>query len=177
MMAGFEALLTLAKTYGFFEFYLPFLLIFSLFYGLLQKSKIFGPEGGRVNVIVSLVAALYILIFSPYSIEISTFFANFFGTTSMVIITLVVGMMIVGLLVGPMWTKEGWDKVWKHAAGGIVLVGFLIALAIFWGSGGFELFGQAIPGFGLITFEDVILIFLIIVTAVALWFMTKGGED
>lgn len=176
-MAGFETLLTLARTYGFFEFYLPFLLVFSLFYGLLEKSKVFGDTGRRINVIVALVAALYILIFSPYSATISTFFANFFGATSMIIITLVVGMMIVGVMVGPMWSKEGWDKVWKHAAGGVVLIGFILALAIFWGTGGFDLFGQTIPGFGAMTTEDVILIFLIIVTAVALWFMTRGGED
>lgn len=173
-MAGIETLLTLAKSYGFFEFYLPFLLVFSMFYGLLQKANIFGPGGNRINLIIALVASFYVLIFSPLSITISSFFSTFFAETSLVVVTLLVGMMIVGLLMGFQFTKGDWEALWKRAAGGIVLVGFLLGLAIFWSSGGFQILGTAAPGLGGLASEDVILIALIAVTAIALWWMTKG---
>jgi len=172
-MAGFESLLTLAKTYGFFEFYLPFLLVFSLFYGLLQKSKVFGEGGTRINLIISMVASFYILIFSPMSIQISTFFSTFFAETSLAIITLVVGMMIVSLLAGNIFDPAGWKNVWSKSLGLIVFGGFLLGIIIFWTSGGFELFGQIAPGVAVGT-EDLMLIILIGFTVVIMWYMSRG---
>lgn len=173
MMAGFETLLTLAQTYGLFEFYLPFLLVFSLFYGLLEKTKIFGTEGKRVNVIIALVSSLYILIFSPVSITISTFFSTFFAETSLVIVTLLVGMMMVGLLAGDIFNPSGWKNIWSKSLGIIVFLGFLLGVGIFWTSGGFQLFGQIAPGIS-VSAEDMMLIVLIAFTVVIMWYMSRG---
>jgi len=176
-MAGFESLLTLAKTYGFFEFYLPFLLVFSLFYGLLDKSKVFGDTGKRINLVIAVVAAFYILVFSPVSITISQFFSTFFAETSLVIITLVVGMMIVSLLAGNIFTAQGWKELWSKSLGVIVFAGFLVGIAIFWSSGGFELFGQMMPGGGALAIgaEDLMLIVLIGITVAVMWYMSRSG--
>src|SRR3989344_5238787 len=82
-----------------FEFYLPFLLTFTLFFGLMDRVNPFGPNQKKLHVIISLIAAFYILIFSPFAGQISTFFATFFAETSLVIVTLLVGMMVVALFI------------------------------------------------------------------------------
>ena len=163
-----------------FEFYLPFLLTFTLFYGLMERVKPFGASQRRLHVIISLIAAFYILIFSPFAGQISSFFASFFAETSLVIVTLLVGMMVVALLTGMGFKEDDWNKVWKRAFSGIVLLGFILAVALFISSGGLNLFGGA-GGFGGIPFglssEDLLIIGLVVITVAALWFMGRSSSD
>ena len=50
--------LTALENLGLLEVLLPFLLIFTIAFAVLQKSKILGPESRRFNVIVSFVLAM-----------------------------------------------------------------------------------------------------------------------
>jgi len=173
----FESFISTTTGTVVFEFYLPFLLIFSLFFGLMDRVKPFGEHQRRLHVLISLIASLYIILFSPFAAGISGFFATLFGETSLIIVTLLIGMMIVALLTGMGATKETWDKVWKRAFSGIVLLAFIIAAAIFVTSGGLDLLG-AIGGTWLaISGEDMLIIGLIIITILAMWFMGRGPED
>jgi hypothetical protein len=161
-----------------FEFYLPFLLTFTLFFGLMERVKPFGDSQRRLNIIISLIAALYVLIFSPFAGQISSFFANFFAETSLIIVTLLVGMMIVALLTGMGFKEEDWRKVWKRAFSGIVMLGFIVAAAIFVTSGGLNFFGGTGALSGLpFSSEDLLIIVLIIITVAALALMGRGSED
>lgn len=171
---AFEAFFQLAKTYGIFEFYLPFLLVLTLFYGVLQKIQLFGKEGKRFNMIIALVGALYVMVYSPVAITITQFFSTLFTETAVAIMTLVVGVMIVGVLGGPdvAKLKEKW-------MGPALFVGILLGIFIFVSSGGLQLFmtvmGPEVP----ISPEDLIMIILIIITIAAIWYMTKeekGGK-
>ncbi|MBS3055708.1 MAG: hypothetical protein J4452_04455 [Candidatus Aenigmarchaeota archaeon] len=161
-----------------FEFYLPFLLTFTLFFGLMDRVNPFGPNQKKLHVIISLIAAFYILIFSPFAGQISTFFATFFAETSLVIVTLLVGMMVVALLTGMGFSKEGWDKVWHRAFGGIVMLGFVVAVALFISSGGLNLLGAAGFGGGIgLSAEDLLIIGMVVITVAAIWFMGRSSED
>lgn len=174
----FETLLSGTGGTVVFEFYLPFLLTFTLFYGLMERVKPFGEHQTRLHVIIALIASFYILLFSPVAVQISSFFANFFAETSLVIVTLLVGMMIVALLTGMGFKQEDWNKVWKRAFGGIVLLGFIVAAAIFISSGGLNLFGAAgnLGSLG-ISSEDLLIIGLVVITVAAIWFMGRSSED
>lgn len=50
---------------GVFAYILPFLLVFAMVYGILNKSKLFGDEAQGVNVILALALGL-ISLFSPF---------------------------------------------------------------------------------------------------------------
>ena len=125
-MAGFADLVALAKEYGLFEFYLPFVILFSLMYGLLNKSKIFGDpkevkKASTINLLISLAAAFYVMAYSPLGITLTEFFANFFTQTAVILVTLLAFMMIIGLLV-PLSGKEP-GEAFKGAAKYVVLFG------------------------------------------------------
>lgn len=82
---------------GAFNFLFPFLLTLAIFYGLLRKSKLFGPPETNVavNAVVSLVAAFMVWsypVINGVDIEgkLSTFFAQ--G----IIVTLVLMMTMLG---------------------------------------------------------------------------------
>lgn len=177
MTSPFETFLSTAIQQGVFAFYLPFLLVLTLFFGLLEKTKPFGDKSRHINLIVSLVAALYVMVFNQtMSYAITTFFAKFFMESSLVLITLLVGLMIVGLMAGPILQGKGWGEFGKNALGGILLIAVIIGFFIFSSSGGFELFGQVSPGLG-ISEGDLIIIVFLIITVAAIWFMVRGGES
>jgi hypothetical protein len=67
-----DNVLNLLTAFGFFRVVLPFLLIFSIVYGILLKTKVLGdPEGGSdkwvksVSAIVSLAFAFLVIGYSP----------------------------------------------------------------------------------------------------------------
>ena len=174
----FETFLSGSGGTAIFEFYLPFLLTFSLFFGLMDRVKPFGDNQKRLHMIISLIAAFYILIFSPFAGQISTFFATFFAETSLIIVTLLVGMMIVALLTGMGASKDTWDKVWKKAFSGIVMLAFIVAVALFISSGGLNLLGSTGFGGGIgLSTEDFLIIGLVLITIAAIWFMARSSED
>jgi hypothetical protein len=171
---------------GLFAIYLPFLLIFAIFYALLAKTQVFGKEGkaNKINAIVALIIAAYVAIFSPFAGTISVFFAAFFAQASVGLVVLLVFIMVVGLLLGPfVSTQEGWEKLGKKFIPIIVVVAFLFAIGLFLSSAGFsgiieQFFGGAtggIGGFGL-SGEDIALIVLIVIT-IAILFWLVGSEE
>jgi hypothetical protein len=170
-MPAFETALNMLKTYGIFEFYLPFLLVFTMFFGLLEKVQPFGKEQKRLNVIIAAIAGFYVMVFSPMAITITSFFSDFFAKTSITIVTLLVGMMIVGLLAGPFWEKK--DKENK-IAGVIILIGVIVGAALFLNAGGLALFTQIAGdmGFG-IDGETMVILIMVGLTVVAIWYMTR----
>jgi hypothetical protein len=172
----FETFLSVAIQQGIFAFYLPFLLVLTLFFGLLEKTQPFGGKSRHINLIVSFVAAMYVLIFNQtMSMTITTFFAKFFTETSLALVTLLVGLMIVGLLGGPALGKEGWEQFGKKIMGAVLLIAVIVGFFIFSSSGGFELFGQVTPGIGFGLSEgDIVLIAFLALTVLAIWYMTKG---
>ena len=175
-MTTIDTFLSVLKTQGIFSFFLPFLLVFSIFYGLLEKSKIFGEAGKRINIIVALVAAFYVVGVSPASDAITSFFANFFTQTSIVIVTIIVGLMIFTLFAG-LTGKDVFSKFSNRHIGIFLLFTIIIGIWIFANSGGLNLFASAgMGGFDLVLNSDaILLIILVAITAIAIWFI--GRDD
>jgi len=82
---GFPEVIELLKEFGIFQFYLPFVITFAIFYGLLSKSKIFGDSDKdkrvrNINLFISLSAALFVLL----SVEtLFGYFTTVFNYTTM----------------------------------------------------------------------------------------------
>lgn len=64
MVYVFEHVIDLLRDFGFFAVLLPWLLIFAIFFGVLQKTKILGDQK-NINAIVSLAAAFFVVAATP----------------------------------------------------------------------------------------------------------------
>ncbi|MBL7169401.1 MAG: hypothetical protein ISS48_00075 [Candidatus Aenigmarchaeota archaeon] len=166
---------------GIFEFYLPFLLTFSIFYALLFKSQIFGRDkpGPAICIIVALIAGIYIMRFSAVGAGVSLFFMQFFAQASVFLTLIMVIAMVLGALAIPVIL--GKDSISTLFAGntaklilGIVVI--LIVLAMFSSNfialPGFP--GFSLPSLGL-SGDDIAVILLLGVTGIVIWLATREG--
>jgi hypothetical protein len=191
-------LVVVATEYGVFEFYLPFLIMFALFYGLLTKMNLFGGKekagqtdkssssarlGRAVNLIISLSASMFLMAYTPLGVSLASFLSGMFGQTALILITLV----CAGLVLYVLGVMAGFDIFGftkgdeKKTPGGIkfivIVVGLVVAAMVVSNSGillpgivGDT--GITIPGLD-ITAQDAMIIGLIILTVVAIWFVVR----
>lgn len=173
-MATIADLVALAKTYGIFEYYLPFVILFSLFYGLINKSKIFGTGAleNRLGLILSFGAALYVMAYTPVGFTLTQFFATFFTQVTVVLVTLLAFMMILALLI-PLGPGEGLKYAIEKHIGSVVLLGVVIAFGLFLSSGGLQIF-PGLPFFIGLSAQDFAILSLVILTVLVIWWMTKS---
>ena len=178
-MASIADFFTLMQQAGVFHFYLPFVLVFAIFYGLLTKSNVFGKDAlaKRLNAIIALIAALYVVGFTPVGVQLISF-ADYIGIlftdAAVVIVTLLVFLMIVWMLV-PVKTEgwQGWSAI-------LLIIAGLIALWLFFAAGGANIFGifGGISAGGLnISGQDIAIIVLIIITVAVIYWLTKGEKE
>jgi len=178
-MSLIAGLLSSAEIY---TLYLPFLFVFAVFYALLVKTKVFGEGGNtnKMNALVAIIAAVYVVIASPLAGSISVFFASMFAMGSVALVTLLIFIMIIGLLLGPfVTTREGWEKLGKKFIPLIVIVAFLFAIGLFFSSAEMASWfgGTVAPSFGIgLSGEDIALIVLIVITIIILYWLTSGEE-
>ena len=148
-MTGIADLVVAGKEFGIFEFYLPFVILFAMLYGLLQKSKIFGDKAKAINVIISLAASLFVMEYALSGI-LATFFATFFAGTLAILVT-ILGFLMVTYLLLAMFGEEGKLPNASKYVKFVVLVGAILAAATFVSSGGAAIF----PGFVIGTVTEV----------------------
>ncbi|MEM5878796.1 MAG: hypothetical protein QXF12_08035, partial [Candidatus Aenigmatarchaeota archaeon] len=121
-----QGLIGVLKTQGVYEVYLPFLLTFAIFFGLLRRMGLFkisgaDPTGNKISALVAFIAAMYVTIFSPAAIPISHFFATFFTQSSIALILLMVFAMVVSMFLwSPFFKQEKWVV---QRLGPVLLVG------------------------------------------------------
>lgn len=173
-------LLRIGTDIGIFEFYLPFLILFSIFYGLLNKSKIFGDpkevgSAKAVNAILSLAVAFYIMSFTFIGtafISLTQFFSTFFTQTAVILVTLIVFVMIVFLLAGGGVKEQDITRIGTY----IVVGGGLLALGIFISSGGTNIFPGGTSNLFIST-QDLAIIALLVITGLVIYWLTRGEKS
>lgn len=79
--------------YGVFAYVLPFLMIFALVYGILNKTNVLGPNRG-VQATIALAVGLLSLQFD----YVSNFFATIFPYAGIGIAVLLVALILMGML-------------------------------------------------------------------------------
>ncbi len=145
---------------------LPFVLVFTLIFALLEKSKILGEGKRQINSIISLVMGL-ILVGVPLAANIIRQVVPVIAVFSVIILLF---MLILGF-VGA--TKDG--SVYKPLQVAIGIIGAVVLIiAILWSAGWLStLFTWAKePASGVIWQSVIFLIIIISVIAVAL----RSGE-
>ncbi len=117
---------------GVFDYMLPFLLIFSLVFGILSQINIFKEQKNRaINAIIALVVALMALQFG----FVSNFFSEIFPRLGIGLVVLLVVMVLIGLFA----PNRTWVTYTLFAAAAIILIVVLAntANATQWFSSGF----------------------------------------
>lgn len=87
------ALLSKWEQAGFFSYVLPFLLIFSVAFGVLTRAKIFGEANKGLNAVISIVVGLLALQFD----FVSVFFADIFPRLGIGLSVILVMLILLGL--------------------------------------------------------------------------------
>ena len=177
-------IIELWKAQGVFEFYLPFVLMFAIFYGLLSKSKVFGDEDKErrvrnINVVISIVAALFVMV-SPVGVSLTVFFGTFF-TQTMVVLTTMLCFVLIFYMIIPHASVDDVLKDPSKYVKYLLPFALLAVLAIFFGSGAPEIFGIklggaggfSLPGINLSS-QDILTIALILVFLLIVLYMTRG---
>lgn len=182
MTTPFETVITKMWDLGVFHFLL-YMLTSAVFYGLLRKSKLFGPPEKNVviNGVVALVAALMVWAYPVIvGVDIVEDFVVFFtqGLIAMMVI-------VIGLLTTSMFLPEGLAKGLKEAGlgkkfyGGLLVIVLLIVFGILISSGlGNIFFPGGIVSPSIAISEDIIItigiLILLIVTVGVIVFV--GGK-
>lgn len=154
---------------GMFSYILPFLLIFALVYGILDRTKIFGGSGpdGKdvgtksVNAIIAVVVGLMALQFQMVSI----FFSEIFPRLGVALSVILVALILVGMFM----PKKSF-AVYVMLVPTAVITVMVIAKSFDW-TGWFSTSGWWSQNSGMV----VGVIFILVVLGIA--FMPKPKEE
>jgi len=168
-MAGFTLIADLVaagQEMGIFEFYLPFIITFAIFWALLTKIKLFGdpyPEDDKkkgqarvarsVNLIVALGASLYIMANTELGISFAAFLSGLFGGTFLVLLTIIAFTSVLYVAYSVAGGEDPFDTAnkflsWRLLAAFVVLAAIVFALGVYISSSGAAVFpGLVLPGF------------------------------
>lgn len=91
------------ETAGVFAYLLPFLMVFAVVFGILNKSKLLGENKG-----VQATIALTVGLLSLLNDYVSTFFSRLFPYAGMAIAVLLVALILMGLAFEEDWSSKIW---------------------------------------------------------------------
>ena len=151
------------QEWGVVDIMLPFLLIFTVIFAILQKTKILGAGKKQFNAVIALVVALSVVIphvtkSYPGGFDVIEILNAFLPQIALIAVVLIMILILVGVF-APAYS--GW----------IALVGAILVAFLFFGTTQylygtkwmFEVFG-----------EDVItLIVILVVFGIVIWFITS----
>lgn len=149
---------------------LPFMLIFTVIYAILRRSKILGEGKNNFNGVVSLVIALLVIIphisgTYPYDRDVVQIINSAIPNISIFIILILMGLLLVGI-----WGVElNW--VGGTVTGLIALVSFIIVVYVF---GAAANLWELYPWLWWLSDPNTqSLILIILVFAILVYFITK----
>ena len=131
-MVVFQNALYVLDQIGFTDVFLPFILIFTILFAILQKIHIFGAEDRKFNGIIALALAIGAII--PHSLgqyppgtDIVEILNTALPNISLLIIAVVFFLVLLGIFGGgPAWGSQ--------FVGGIVTIAAIVAIAVIFGS-------------------------------------------
>jgi multisubunit Na+/H+ antiporter MnhB subunit len=189
-MATIAEVVANLQTVGIFQFFLPFIILFAILYGLLTKMKIFGdPKDdkgvNRINTIIAFACSAFIMITPTTGFAIMSmtdFLANIFAGTLIYAVTIIAFMVVLFMVATPLNKGQAPDFGKTAMIGGVVAV--VLTAVLFFSSGGAEVFpGLNLGGggggfgspvyFGSIDPSMIALIVVIAVMALAVFWVVK----
>ncbi|MDP2907493.1 MAG: hypothetical protein Q8O03_06135 [Nanoarchaeota archaeon] len=160
------------KEFGFYEVVLPFLLVFTIVYAVLQKTKIFGSKEPtkNINAMIAFVIALF-FVATTNLVEGTT---EFLPNVVVLLITLMSFMMLVGFFYTDKEFSFENHKFWKVFLTIIFFIGIVLLSWHAFAPTAFEWFWVGNTKFWSST-AGVTIIFVAIMIGTIL-FVTLGGK-
>lgn len=147
--------LNMWDSYGVFSYVIPFLIIFAVVFGILQKSKIFGEEDKTkgINAVLGLAIGLAALQFD----FVSTFFATIFPRFGVGLSVLLVLIIFLGLFLT--------DDDRKKSHGGLKYVAWVVGvLIVVWALANWNFWGDSFNlGFWLQDYFWTLLVVVLVI--------------
>ncbi|MGC9132810.1 MAG: hypothetical protein ACP5GJ_00140 [Nanopusillaceae archaeon] len=138
----------LFSEYGIFTIIAPFLLIFSLTYGLLRKTNLFGkdnPAKEKLYGIIALAISFY-YIYDLGGVIFTQHFLSFFFFEVLVLFFILMIISLFGIISKPYESKDPLYQKYKNTAYNslVGILGLLVLFAFMYASSqSFNLFGQS----------------------------------
>lgn len=121
--------------WGVRDIILPFILIFTIFFAMLQKIKLFGREGKKYNVVLSLSVALLVVIphamgIYPPESDIINIINDSIPEVALLVVVVVLVLMMLGMVAGRTVRPGSTWLNWIAIASVVILL-LIFANAIF----------------------------------------------
>lgn len=116
---------TILQHWIFTRFALPFLLIFFIVFGILEKTKLFGSDNKQLNALIAFVIGLILIAATSPTLTISNLVLFF----TVAIVVLFIALLLWGFITGEEGLK--FDKIpkpLKWFIGIVIVVAVIIAL-------------------------------------------------
>ena len=110
------------QNYGIFDIALPFLLIFTLSYAVLDKTKILGKKNKNINIIVALVLG-FLFLQNPFLLAS---LQGLLPNVSFALVVLLLFLLIVGVLMGDKYAE--WKGMTFNVAALIAVIALIWAM-------------------------------------------------
>lgn len=161
----FGEAINLLKEMGAFDFFIPFLLVFTIIYGALEKTEIFGEGRHDINAIIALSIGLIFGI-TGWAVKVTTSFLPWVGVLAVAAISFL-------MLTAMFWPDIDKLRDNKYIKGGAAIILFVVVLILilFYVNEQFQFFEKwfgseegSIESFiGMVVFLGLIVIGLIVV--------------
>ena len=175
MVSGFQDLIISLERLGFTDVLLPFLLIFTVIFAVLEKTKIMGEGKRNMNVGIAFIFALLVVVphvtgnfpagYDPVKIINAAL-----PSVSLVVVAVIALMILIGvfahdrIMLG--LTAPGWVGLFS-----IVTLVFIFGSAAGWWQTGILQWLENLFGSDIVAVAIMLLVFGIIIA-----FVTGGGE-
>ena len=159
--------------WGVTDVLLPFILVFTLFFAILQKTKILGEEKKNFNAIIAMVMGFTVVIPHisgnyPLNYDPVDIINGFLPGISLLVLAVIMLFILIGL-----W---GGEATWVGGSPSAI-VAVLCAIAVLWIFGASAGWWQGWDWFVNIFGEDVVsLLIIILVFGIIIWFITKEDK-
>lgn len=117
---NFETFVRDLQEIGFYDYFLPFILIFAITFALLENSGILGQNKKNINIIISMAVGLILIVQQPVVEIINTFLQK----SSLIIVVILIALLVIFLIGGSGKLKAG------GVGFGIVIL--IIILSLIW---------------------------------------------
>ena len=165
------------QDFGLFDVILPFLLVFTLVFAVLEKTKIFGMEDNHSRKNLNAMVAFSIAFFVTASVNIVTAFQVALPWVSLVLVILVSFLLLSGVMFEETADKNIWSLFSKHPALTKWLMGILFVVVLMIFGSAFGVLDVLFNYFQGSDSEITTSIILLLLLVAAVWYSIRPAKD
>ncbi len=160
------------ESYGLTDALLPFVLIFTIMFAMLQKTQILGAGKKNFNFVIALVVSLLVVIphitgSYPPGADVVEILNSALPNVSIIVVAILMALLLLGLLGG----EANW--MGGSLSGWIAIIAFLAVIYLFGGAAGWW---QDLT----LNWWDrdvTVLVVVLLVFAMVIWYVTKEDDS